>query len=178
RHRSVDVAPNLWRGALEIEMQSAVADLELHGERHRTRAESVPLEPVLGPARHVADRGKTRDRAALRVREERVARRRKSRRTLTRHERTPPRRAGGTRAALCREIAASLFGRPDVREDQLHHALVRNSAPLEPDRRQDDPLLHELRRALRHGTGTHPAHVRVMRADRGVTRDLAAYIDS
>jgi hypothetical protein len=150
-----------------------------HGHDHvdvRVR-HAVSLEPVVRPANPTFQRGKPRTHTALSVVEERVAVAREGGGTSTERKGPPAGRTGSAGGKLCAEVAATLLGGADIREDERQQLVVQYTRADQSHWRNDEAFLHELRGALRHAARTHAADVRMMCAHGRVPADGAVDLD-
>src|SRR5829696_1329213 len=175
--RAVHVAAYGVRGPGEIDAHRVFTYNDLHPDRDVFVYRSIALHKIL---RRVLAVGQVADDlagTALGVGDD-LAEGREHRILAAAFHKLPDALFGDlVRRYLRPEVAAPYGRRADVGEQEVEHVDDVLAAPHQTDRRDDYAFLEDLPRVARRGTGTHPAHVRVMGPGYGVTDDLTIRSD-
>src|SRR5258706_130851 len=150
----------------KVQVEGAVTNLERNAHLDIVVGDAVSLETIARSPARALHLPEPRTHTPLGIVEQSVACGAELRRAEARGQRLP---AGGAARAcgeLRAEIAATLVWGADVREHEFEELLVNTSSSNDPDRRNDQSFLDELRRALRHAAGTHASHIGMMCANR------------
>ena len=157
-------------------MQRGVLHTNMYDHRNRRVAHPVALERVGGASFGALQQLEARAHAALGVIEQRIHRVAQYVGSKPRVQRLPSRAPRRTRRPLGAQIPFTLFGCAHIGEHESHHIVLRHPAALDTHRRHDEAFLKQLGGAKRHATGTHPAHVGMMRPHRGVPNDALGIV--